>query len=933
MGFFSSKSIILCMFFVSLPGYALASSLNISNGMNASSVIGQYGDDLLTGSFTKSALNNGPNKYGLNTPQDIFVDSVERRLFVAEQTNNRIIVYNLDSNNILIDDLPDFVIGQVDFNTRVATSTQSGMNGPFAVLYDSVDKKLFVGDNLNNRVLVFDLTNGITNGMNASYVLGQPDFLTNTTGSTQSKLNRARSLAYDKNRKLLFVAEPDVNRVKVFDLSSGITSGMDASYVLGQIDFTSGGASITQSGLRDTRGLYYDTSNNFLFVAQDFSANRISVFDLSGSITNGMDASYVLGQPDFVSSTPLNTQSGINRSVSVSYSDTHELLFVTEWGGNRIKIFDLSDGITNGMNASFVLGQSNFSSSSAGISQNTLNQPRGVFFDNASNQLYVTDTGNNRIVHFDLSQGYQGLSNGMNASGVIGQYNDNLSDNFTKNGPNNGPSINGFNSPRRIIMDKVNHRLFLSDDLNNRVLVYNLDSQNRLLNKTPDYVLGQPDFNTSTALLNEYGLVSPRGLGYDSVNNRLFVVQLHRVSVFELSGGITNGMNASYVLGQADFVTHDAANTQSSLNQSFDGYYDEDTQRLFVSEQSGNRIKVFDLSGGITNGMDASYVLGQPDFTSSSGLLTQSGLIQPIGIGYDTNNKLLFAAQISPANRISVFDLSGGITNGMDASYVLGQADFTSGVAGDGASGLRGPQEVEFNQENELLFVADTAGNRVKIFDLSNGITSGMNASYVLGQADFTGSTAGVSQSRMNGVRGLTYDDTSKKLYVVDQTNNRVLMYNFGEEEGDPEDEEPVIDPPSSTPTPATSNTSGQRTAVSSPTLSMAEIQKIFGSLIQPQGTTTAPAPQTPKPTAAQPQSFTRNLQLNSRGEDVRNLQKFLNQNGFTISTSGAGSPGSETTLFGPATRRALIRYQQTKKIAPAVGFFGPVTRGFVNGR
>jgi hypothetical protein len=119
--------------------------------------------------------------------------------------------------------------------------------------------------------------------------------------------------------------------------------------------------------------------------------------------------------------------------------------------------------------------------------------------------------------------------------------------------------------------------------------------------------------------------------------------------------------------------------------------------------------------------------------------------------------------------------------------------------------------------------------------------------------------------------------------------------------------------------TPSTpSSSGGGMTAYSAPILSAAEIQKIFGTRSGSSATSTSYV-------------FTRNLSLGSIGLDVKELQKFLNQNGFTVSTTGAGSPGSETTLFGPATRRALIRYQQAKKITPAVGFFGPVTRESVN--
>jgi hypothetical protein len=78
--------------------------------------------------------------------------------------------------------------------------------------------------------------------------------------------------------------------------------------------------------------------------------------------------------------------------------------------------------------------------------------------------------------------------------------------------------------------------------------------------------------------------------------------------------------------------------------------------------------------------------------------------------------------------------------------------------------------------------------------------------------------------------------------------------------------------------------------------------------------------------------AFTRNLTIGANGDDVRQLQIFLNTNGFPIASAGAGSPGNETTTFGPATKAALARYQASKGITPAAGYFGPATRARVNG-
>lgn len=71
----------------------------------------------------------------------------------------------------------------------------------------------------------------------------------------------------------------------------------------------------------------------------------------------------------------------------------------------------------------------------------------------------------------------------------------------------------------------------------------------------------------------------------------------------------------------------------------------------------------------------------------------------------------------------------------------------------------------------------------------------------------------------------------------------------------------------------------------------------------------------------------TRDLEYGLRIEEVRALQKLLNAYGFTVATSGGGSPGNETIFFGPATRAALINFQKANNVTPSVGYYGPKTR------
>lgn len=68
---------------------------------------------------------------------------------------------------------------------------------------------------------------------------------------------------------------------------------------------------------------------------------------------------------------------------------------------------------------------------------------------------------------------------------------------------------------------------------------------------------------------------------------------------------------------------------------------------------------------------------------------------------------------------------------------------------------------------------------------------------------------------------------------------------------------------------------------------------------------------------------FTRTLKLGSKGADVKMLQEFLNTNGFTVSKSGVGSQGNETTIFGTKTALAVKKFQEkyAKEILTNQGF------------
>jgi peptidoglycan hydrolase-like protein with peptidoglycan-binding domain len=77
---------------------------------------------------------------------------------------------------------------------------------------------------------------------------------------------------------------------------------------------------------------------------------------------------------------------------------------------------------------------------------------------------------------------------------------------------------------------------------------------------------------------------------------------------------------------------------------------------------------------------------------------------------------------------------------------------------------------------------------------------------------------------------------------------------------------------------------------------------------------------------------FSKSLKLGDRDLQVHMLQAFLNTHGFVVATSGPGSSGNETDLYGSLTKNAVARFQvayEAEILTPVgltspSGIFGP---------
>lgn len=105
------------------------------------------------------------------------------------------------------------------------------------------------------------------------------------------------------------------------------------------------------------------------------------------------------------------------------------------------------------------------------------------------------------------------MYNGAPAIDALGQYDEDPLTNpgpiYTKSQPHDAPNRLGFAFPRMIVIDDANHRLFVADTINNRVLLYDLNANNTLKDRIPDSVLGQENFYRNETATTQAGMDTP----------------------------------------------------------------------------------------------------------------------------------------------------------------------------------------------------------------------------------------------------------------------------------------------------------------------------------------------------------------------------------------------------------------------------------------
>jgi uncharacterized protein (TIGR03437 family) len=530
--------------------------------------------------------------------------------------------------------------------------------------------------------------------------------------------------------------------------------------------------------------------------------------------------SRVVGQPAVgFSSTNPNVVEGrefLNpAAVVVDRSSTPQALFVSDLGNNRVLGWRNAATFANGAPADIVIGQVDKVSTQPlgpGTARPTgLSSPGALAVDSNGN-LYVADTGNNRILRF--SKPFASEEDPKVPNMVIGQ------PNFSS-GTGNQPGLSErtlfFSTASAVartgLAFDAQGNLWASDPLNHRLLRYPVAALTAGTSQpAADLVLGQPNFTTNTApgqnqaaRLNKGVLSTPSGVAVDSLGNVFVADGLSRAVVYTPS--FFNGKEASRLLGVAILEAGQAFTNQLNVASAEGVFLAGD--RPGIADPTLHRILVFDAlrewpaETEAQPSPPARIVIGQADFTSNrrnrdAAEASASSLNAPVSAFFSGTE--LFVAD-SGNHRVLVFPQ---VASNAAATRVLGQLNFTfsapnlveggelflfngvgstANLAGEFSDGAGIAID---SRSTPRLYIADTFNNRVLGYLDARRVRPGDKADIVIGQSDFNRVLINAPQNNPDSQTdqglfrpsGIAVDRLTGDLFVADSGNGRVLRFS-----------------------------------------------------------------------------------------------------------------------------------------------------------
>jgi DNA-binding beta-propeller fold protein YncE len=338
-----------------------------------------------------------------------------------------------------------------------------------------------------------------------AYAEPEFSFKFGSSGSGDDELNNPIDVVVDKNGKNIYVVDSNNDRISVFedDGDYDFTYGTfcDIAIIQDCNDNADGADDDGDGQFNEPISIARDALGKFFVVDSD--NNRVQVFDDDGEFQSKFGSSNS-GVDEY-----LGSAKGI-----VIQESTREIL-VSNIERDSISVFDSTGG--------FLFDFDSFDGN------DDFQNPSSMVIDNSNQILYVSDTGNDRIIIFELVSGTTCPSGTDEVvDGVC----------FVEEFGSTGTDEGEFDEPGGLAYDSVNDLLYVADTDNDRIQVFEIVDGNTCPSGTDevkDGVCFVEEFGSTGTGDGEFD--KPMGISLDTTNDLLLVADSDndRIQVFSLN--------------------------------------------------------------------------------------------------------------------------------------------------------------------------------------------------------------------------------------------------------------------------------------------------------------------------------------------------------------------------------------------------------------
>ena len=259
---------------------------------------------------------------------------------------------------------------------------------PTGVVTDAAGN-MYLSDSSNNRIRRVDGKTGLITTVGGN---GTPGFSGDGGPATLAEVSVPAGITIDGAGNLYF-ADTGNHAIRRIDAISGfITTVAGTGNVQG---YTGDGFAATSAKLSLPEGIAFDTAHN-LYIADTGNNVIREVNATTGTITTIAGT----GTPGYNGESILATTAYLNAPWSLSVAPDNTIYFA-DLSNNRVRKINPAGIITTIAG----VGTQGFSGDGAAANQAMMDEPASVILDPAGN-LYIADSGNNRIRKISITNGY-----------------------------------------------------------------------------------------------------------------------------------------------------------------------------------------------------------------------------------------------------------------------------------------------------------------------------------------------------------------------------------------------------------------------------------------------------------------------------------------------------------------------------------------------